>query len=211
MIDLYLLIFLYLFSVYNTMNILIPKGSNRCISKYYRKDELISFRYESLGYINERYKTELTYENKERIWYSHDRRYGASKIMSKKDGNYFLCFYSSSSKDMTISFNIGEEAEETIVNIDSIDSLNNAIGVFGNTLNNIDQDIKSGGANRESYAYKAKQIKFRISFTTILKIIFLIIFSGFQIYMVTSVVQKVKVVNKIEMKKKNKNEESAFL
>ena len=77
--------------------------------------------------------------------------------------------------------------------------------------------IRSGAVRREKHSTITQSIQSKITWYTWVKVIFLILFSFFQIVMITSIFKNVKVVSKIEMGHSNKggkdkdNEGTEFL
>ena len=70
--------------------------------------------------------------------------------------------------------------------------------------------IRNGAVRREKHSEISNAIKNKITWYTSLKVLFLVMFSVFQIMMVTSIFNKVKIVNKISMNSsKGKDKETS--
>ncbi len=190
----------------------IKKKERKCISKYFTEKDTIDLSFSVLGYMREKYQMEILHEKKTRVWDIRNKESGDAKIVAKKTGNYYLCIRGDYKKDIKISFNFNDASDlNQAVDVDSIDSLSNAVTSISSTMESIDFNIKKGGANRQSYAEIAHSIRSRITICTTIKIVFLLIFSVFQIMMITSVVQKVKVTKKIELSNTGKAKSTDFL
>lgn len=210
----FLLIFIALFLEISSMFIRIPPNKRQCTAKNYSTGQSINFNYFILGYFNEKYEAYIQREDKEIIFKKDGNQKGKYEGKINNKGNYYFCLLNSSPEEMRVNFNFEEKSTgNEQVSVENINTLNYAVSFLKRTLDKIDINIKNGAANRERHAKIAHNIRRRITIFTFLKIFFLLVFSSFQIIMVSSVVQKVKVVKKIEMGKGNKgsSENKEFL
>lgn len=204
----FLLFSLLLLKAVSSLYIFIPTKKTECVSVFYKEAQSLKVSYFIPGYIDEQYIASVYEQNKTgtAIWTSKHKQKNSVLVTTKNNTDYYFCFSNKAKKEMKVTFKFEDEkfAQEE-VSVDNINTLSNAINKVTKNIEKIDFNIKSGAANRESHAIVAHSIRKRITMFTSLKIIFLLIFSAFQIYMITSVVQNVKVVKKIEMGKHSGN------
>ena len=132
-------------------------------------------------------------------------------LNATEEGYHLICI-DTKTRRLTISFHFNEDnLEDTAVTVNSIESLSTNVNFIAKQIEGIDKNVKSGGANRDIYAQIAAGIRTRISYCTVFKVLFLVIFSIFQIRMITSVVKRVKVVKKIDLSKSDITSNTEFL
>ena len=199
-----IIIFSLLISYITSVFFKVPVKKSECITKYFNEKKKIKFSYYIVGFINEKY-TAILYSgyNREKIELrSSDDNENNEKIIDvERDRPYTFCIYNNDNVMMASNayFENEEEENKEEVLVDNIENLNYAITQITKSINKIDKNIKNGAGNREQHSIVAHSIRKRIMIFTTVKIIFLIVFSFFQIMMITSVLQGVKVVKTIEM------------
>ncbi len=190
----------------NNIFIQVNDREKRCVIQRYNETQTIYFTYTVYGYFRDMYNIEILYNGTDRVWESRNRDSGVARLSARKTGNYFVCVIPRKiRRDFRVNINFMEDNPATSmseVTIDSIENLGNYISRMSKTINKIDTNIKAGAGNRDSYSKIADDVKGSITLFTSLKVIFLLIFSVFQLLMITSVLKQVKVTKKIETGKK---------
>lgn len=194
-----LICFLFL-SVTNSIFIIVPKNDKKCISPINIKNSL-NFSFTVLGYMRDKYSIQIL-DNKFNVLQEIKNKENGNVYLSDKYIDAYICLIGSNKRDLKISFDFNVDNTEQHVDVNSIDTLTNAVIQMSQTLSKIDTNIKKSGANRFSYAAMTHKTIWNIKLFTSIKICLLIIFSILQVFMITNTIQNVKVTRKIEFTRK---------
>jgi hypothetical protein len=188
----------------------------RCISKEMQEKSNFSGVYFISGEREDGNKAMIKNSRGQIIWENHAQKSGSFNLYVQSTEAYSLCIESTVNQQLTISFEFyDEKKDEQLISVQSIDNLNSAIHGIRRKLDIIHGNIRNSAVRRSTHLEsKINHIKFyivsntitsKITFYTAVKIIFLIIFSIFQILMLTSIFGNVKVTSKIQMTESSPN------
>jgi hypothetical protein len=138
-----------------------------------------------------------------------------SKIMNKKNhkftqqikvgGNYKFCFENLASTKVTLSFEFDYGTNDySMVSIKTIENFVHVVDNLEKKLKKLQFNIRNSAVRKKAHFNIANSIRKKINIYAIIKIVFLIIFSVFQIMMITSIFNNVKVVKQINVNSETK-------
>ena len=152
-----------------------------------------------------------------------------SKIMNKKnnkfshriekDGELKFCFENLASSKVTLSFEFDYGTNDySVISIKTIENFVHVVDNLEKKLKKLQFNIRNSAVRKKAHFNIADSIRKKINIYAIAKIGFLILFSIFQLMMITSIFNNVKVVKQINinsetkpLKAKNINEIPDFL
>lgn len=214
--SLYLIFFL--FKQIHPMFITIQPKDSQCIYQEKQKTETFSVIYYISGEEEERNIVRIHDPKGEKIWEITSKSSSTFTTVAQMTGKYSFCIDNLSMGVFTVTFEFTEENKnKELITVQTIDNFQNALENINKKLDVMQFGIRSGAVRREKHSTITQSIQSKITWYTWVKVIFLILFSFFQIVMITSIFKNVKVVSKIEMGHSNKggkdkdNEGTEFL
>ena len=200
----------------SSMFFIVDRRETKCITQDKNTKQTLNIDYSLIGdYLKSTVYVKDPNDNK--MFEKRRRPSGTFNSKVRIDGKYSLCVENSSGSVLTANFNLkSEDTDKEMINIKSIDGLNTAVNDITNGVDKVLFNVKHGAVSRIDFMDKINKINSQINWYTTIKIIFLILFAVFQIYLITSVFKSVKIVSKIEMPKQFKgkgvpNENTEFL
>ena len=216
-----LLVFLLLFNIIDSLYIYIDPREKKCLTEY----RLANSSYDLIYYVSGQ-------EEENNIATIEDNNGNIiSKIMNKKnnkfshrvqkDGELKFCFENLASSKVTLSFVFDYGTNEySAISIKTIENFVTVVDNLEKKLKQLQFNIRNSAVRKKAHFNIADSIRKKINIYAIAKIGFLILFSIFQLMMITSIFNNVKVVKQINvnansenrpLKAKNINETPDFL
>ena len=214
-----LLIFLLLLNLIDSLYIYIEPREKKCLTEY----RLANSSYDLVYYVSGQ-------EEENNIATIEDNNGNIiSKIMNKKndkfshkvqkDGELKFCFENLASSKVTLSFVFDYGTNEySAISIKTIENFVYVVDNLEKKLKKLQFNIRNSAVRKKAHFNIADSIRKKINIYAIAKIGFLILFSIFQLMMITSIFNNVKVVKQINvnsenrpLKAKNINETPDFL
>jgi len=214
-----LLIFLLLLNLIDSLYIYIDPREKKCLTEY----RLANSSYDLVYYVSGQ-------EEENNIATIEDNNGNIiSKIMNKKndkfshkvqkDGELKFCFENLASSKVTLSFVFDYGTNDySAISIKTIENFVYVVDNLEKKLKKLQFNIRNSAVRKKAHFNIADSIRKKINIYAIAKIGFLILFSIFQLMMITSIFNNVKVVKQINvnsenrpLKAKNINETPDFL
>ena len=216
-----LLVFLLLFNIIDSLYIYIDPREKKCLTEY----RLANSSYDLIYYVSGQ-------EEENNIATIEDNNGNIiSKVMNKKnnrlshrvqqDGELKFCFENLASSKVTLSFVFDYGTNEySAISIKTIENFVTVVDNLEKKLKQLQFNIRNSAVRKKAHFNIADSIRKKINIYAIAKIGFLILFSIFQLMMITSIFNNVKVVKQINvnansenrpLKAKNINETPDFL
>lgn len=119
-------------------------------------------------------------------------------VKTDKPGDYYFCVENVSKSKITLTFQFENEERETdMVSIQSVEYFVSGVHILEKKLDRLNFNVGNSAVRKKTHFNISNSIRNKINIYAIIKIIFLVIFSLFQIFMITSVFRNIKQVNKI--------------
>jgi len=214
-----LLIFLLSLNLIDSLYIYIEPREKKCLTEY----RLANSSYDLVYYVSGQ-------EEENNIATIEDNNGNIiSKIMNKKndkfshkvqkDGELKFCFENLASSKVTLSFVFDYGTNDySAISIKTIENFVYVVDNLEKKLKKLQFNIRNSAVRKKAHFNIADSIRKKINIYAIAKIGFLILFSIFQLMMITSIFNNVKVVKQINvnsenrpLKAKNINETPDFL
>ena len=195
---------------------IVEPGKRECVAQRKEADKHFGLLYYVSGEEEDKNRMIILNPDKEEVWVDTNLKKGSYNTITKKEGNHYLCIENTSSSSLTITFEFNERKnEKELLSIETIEGLNTAIIDITEKLNKVEFNIKNSAVRRAKHGEITQGIRKKMINATTVKICFLLVFSLFHIYMITSIFKNVKVVSQISFsqgkKGKNAEETSEFL
>ena len=183
-----------------SMYFFVDNGQTECISQKKFTEENFRIIYYISGAKEEGNLITITTPSGKKIWEGTQKKHDKLSFKTHEEGYYKFCVKNRSNGKLTITFEFPEEIKESqVLSVKNINNFATAIDNILLKLNNIQFNIRNSAVRRGKHAQVTQKIMKKITMYTTIKIIFLILFSLFQICMVTSIFKDVKVVDKISI------------
>ena len=202
---------IFLANIYKISSLFItinPKDT-QCLSQSKQKSENLNIIYYISGEEEKRNIARILDPDNKKLWETPGLSSSTYSVLAQKTGKYSFCVDNLSEKPLTVTFEFSENnPEKEMITISTIDNLNSALNDVSKKLDVMQFGIRNGAVRREKHSEITRSIQSKITWYTWLKVIFLVLFSVFQIMMVTSIFKNVKIVTKIEMGNKGNRDNS---
>jgi hypothetical protein len=199
-ITLFTIIFILNIAKIKTMYFFVNNGETECITQKKFIDENFRIIYYISGAKEEGNKITINSPSGKKLWEGTQKKHDKLTFKTHEEGYYQFCVNNKSNGKLTITFEFPEEIKESqVLSVKNIKNFATAIDNILKKLNNIQFNIRNSAVRRIKHNQVTLEIMSKISLYTTLKIVFLILFSAFQICMVMSIFKDVKVVDKISI------------
>ena len=201
-----LLVFLLLFNIIDSLYIYIDPREKKCLTEY----RLANSSYDLIYYVSGQ-------EEESNIATIEDNNGNIiSKVMNKKnnrlshrvqqDGELKFCFENLASSKVTLSFVFDYGTNEySAISIKTIENFVTVVDNLEKKLKQLQFNIRNSAVRKKAHFNIADSIRKKINIYAIAKIGFLILFSIFQLMMITSIFNNVKVVKQINVNANSEN------
>ena len=201
-----LLVFVLLFNIIDSFYIYIDPREKKCLTEY----RLANSSYDLIYYVSGQ-------EEENNIATIEDNNGNIiSKVMNKKnnrlshrvqqDGELKFCFENLASSKVTLSFVFDYGANEySAISIKTIENFVTVVDNLEKKLKQLQFNIRNSAVRKKAHFNIADSIRKKINIYAIAKIGFLILFSIFQLMMITSIFNNVKVVKQINVNANSEN------
>ena len=207
-IILFTLFIVNLFKI-SSMFITINPKNTQCLSQIKQKSDNLNIIYYISGEEEKKNNARILDPDNKKLWETPGLTSSTFNVVAQKTGKYSFCVDNNSEKPLTVTFEFSENnPEKEMITISTIDNLNSALNDVSKKLDVMQFGIRNGAVRREKHSEITRSIQSKITWYTWLKVIFLVLFSVFQIMMVTSIFKNVKIVTKIEMGNKGNRDHS---
>lgn len=207
-IILFTLFIVNLFKI-SSMFITINPKNTQCLSQIKQKSDNLNIIYYISGEEEKKNNARILDPDNKKLWETPGLTSSTFNVVAQKTGKYSFCVDNNSEKPLTVTFEFSENnPEKEMITISTIDNLNSALNDVSKKLDVMQFGIRNGAVRREKHSEITRSIQSKITWYTWLKVIFLVLFSVFQIMMVTSIFKNVKIVTKIEMGNKGNRDNS---
>ena len=200
-----LLIILLLLNLTDSLYIYIDPREKKCLTEY----RLANSTYDLVYYVSgqeEESNIATIEENNGNVLY---------KIMNKKnhkfshkiqkDGELKFCFENLASTKVTLSFEFDYGTDDySVISIKTIENFVHVVDNLEKKLKKLQFNIRNSAVRKKAHFNIADSIRKKINIYAIAKIGFLILFSIFQLMMITSIFNNVKVVKQINVNSENR-------
>ena len=205
------IILLSLLYVVNAMFFTVNSNDIQCITQTKHINDKFNVIFSMSGEEENNNIAKLKDPDDKVLWQTPGKATSTFSTTAQKVGKYSFCVENYSRSILTVTFEFPEEDEgKKIITVNTIENLHFAIDDISKKMDMMQYSIRNGAVRREKHSEISNAIKNKITWYTSLKVLFLVMFSVFQIMMVTSIFNKVKIVNKISMNSsKGKDKETS--
>ena len=183
-------LFIVLFLIPLSSSLMLILDSQFCLSKYIEKRDTLRLSYQ-LSNEDSSIKTTIK-GHRDEIVYTSEKPKDIYEKYSEKSLTYTLCFELTSGSSSIISFDFSSfnEKQYQLVNDEDIDIVYKNITTISHLFNEIEDNLKFDIEKRDSH-YKTSNDFFRlINILSIAKIVFLLLVSVFEIYLIARLLSK---------------------
>mmetsp|Transcript_15467 Transcript_15467/g.16050 ORF Transcript_15467/g.16050 Transcript_15467/m.16050 type:complete len:225 (+) Transcript_15467:20-694(+) len=196
----------------STVFLSISPHNRECVNVEVLKEHGFSGKYYMSGEEEKNNKVTVEDSKKNLIWQSHSQKQSEFKIGVHEDQSYTICFFNTDKKFLTVTFDFFEESESNnIVSAQSISDMNQNIHEVRRKVDIIHSDLRNSAIRRTVHMDISNTLVSKITTFTGIKLLFLVMFTVFQVFMITSIFNTGKIINKITINSIDPSEESMKL
>ena len=211
--------FLEFFSLINSLFIYIEPREKKCLTKFIPSNSSFDIVYYVSGQEEERNIGTIEDDKGNIISKVYNKKNHKFSYQPRKDGELNFCFENLASSKITLNFELDFGTNDyQMISIRTIENFVSAIDNLEKKLKKLQFNIRNSAVRKRAHFKIADDIRRKINIYAIIKIGFLILFSIFQLMMITSIFNNVKVVKQINinserkpLKSGNKQETPDFL
>ena len=199
------LIIIILSSYINSLYIYIESREKKCLTDY----RLANTSFDVIYYVSgqeEEMNIATIEDNKGNIF---------SKVMNRKnykfsykpklDGDFKFCFENLAQSKVTLSFEFDYGTNDySMISIRTIENFVHVVNDLEKKLKKLQFNIRNSAVRKKAHFNVADSIRKKVNIYAFIKIGFLILFSIFQLMMITSIFNNVKVVKQINVNSETK-------
>ena len=200
-----LLFFLSLLYYSNSLYIYLDSNEKKCLNTTREKDTAFDVIYYVSGQDEE--KNVATIENKfgKKLVTIRDKKNDRLHYYITEQGEYKFCIQNLASTKNTVTFEFELGVNQySAVSIHTIENFVHGVNNLENRIKRLQFNIRNSAVRKKAHFNIAESIRKKINIYAVVKIGFLILFSVFQLMMITSIFNNVKVVKQININSENK-------
>jgi len=196
----YFILFLSFLTLINTLYIYVDPREKKCLTKYISYNASFDVVYYVSGQQEEQNMVTIEDEKGNIFDKVYNKKYHKFSYSPKKDGELSFCFGNLASTQVTLNleFDFGTN-DYSMISIRTIENFVSAVNNLEKKLKKLQFNIRNSAVRKRAHFKIANDIRRKINIYAIIKIGFLILFSIFQLMMITSIFNNVKVVKQINI------------
>ena len=199
-----LLFFLFFFENINCLFFQVHQGKTECISQNKKIGEEFKIKYYLSGQKEEGNLIIIYSPSNKKIWEGNKKKNDKLSFQAIENGYHRFCVTNNSKGSLTVTFQFPEEIKTSqLLSTENIDEVSKSINEMNKKLNNIQFNIRNNAVRRGEHSKVTQDIRYKISIYNYVKITFWILFSIFQICIVTTIFKDFQIVNKISINTKS--------
>jgi len=194
------LIILSLLTFINSLYIYIEPREKQCLADFRVSNSSFDVVYYVSGQDEE--KNTATIEDSKGFVLSkiENRKNHKFSYLPKEDGEYKFCFENLAQTKVTLSFEFDYGTNDySMISIHTIENFVHVVDNLEKKLKKLQFNIRNSAVRKKAHFNIANSIRKKINIYAFVKIGFLILFSIFQLMMITSIFNNVKVVKQINI------------
>lgn len=213
------LILLCLLTFIESLYIYIDPREKKCLTDFRIANSSFDVVYYVSGQEEEKNTASIEDEKGNIINKIMNRKNHKFSYLPKTDGEYKFCFENLAQTKVTLSFEFDYGTNDySMISIHTIENFVHVVDNLEKKLKKLQFNIRNSAVRKKAHFNIANSIRKKINIYAFVKIGFLILFSIFQLMMITSIFNNVKVVKQINinsekrpLKSGNKPETTDFL
>ena len=199
------LIFLLSFSLINGLYIYVEPKEKRCLNDFRNTNSSFDVIYFVSGQEEERNIATLEDPQGNLISKMMNQKNHKFSHTVKQEGEYKFCFENLAQTKVTLSFEFDYGTTDFgMISIRTIENFVHVVDSLEKKLKKLQFNIRNSAVRKKAHFNIAESIRKKINLYAFAKIGFLILFSVFQIMMITSIFTNVKVVKQININSETK-------
>ena len=199
------LILLLSFSFIKSLYIYIEPKEKKCLSDFRYSNTSFDVIYYVSGQEEERNVATLEDKNGNLITKIMNKKNHKFNFKVKEEGEYKFCFENLAQTKVTLSFEFDYGTTDFgMISIRTIENFVHVVDSLEKKLKKLQFNIRNSAVRKKAHFNIAESIRKKINLYAFAKIGFLILFSVFQIMMITSIFTNVKVVKQININSETK-------
>ena len=199
------LIFILSFSLIKSLYIYIEGNEKKCLSDYRYSNTSFDIIYYVSGQEEERNIATLEDNNGNILSKIMNQKNHKFSHKVKQDGEYKFCFENLAPTKVTLSFEFDYGTNDyAMISIKTIENFVHVVDNLEKKLKKLQFNIRNSAVRKKAHFNIANSIRRKINIYAFAKIGFLILFSIFQLMMITSIFNNVKVVKQININSETK-------
>ena len=199
------LFFLSLLYYSNSLYIYLESNEKKCLNSTREKNTAFDVVYYVSGQDEEKNVATIEDNNGNRLVTIMNKKNDRLHYFLTKDGEYKFCIENFASTKNTVSFEFEYGINQySAVSIHTIENFVHGVNNLENRIKRLQFNIRNSAFRKKVHFNIAESIRKKINIYAVVKIGFLILFSVFQLMMITSIFNNVKVVKQININSENK-------
>ena len=199
------LIFILSFSLIKSLYIYIEGNEKKCLSDYRYSNTSFDIIYYVSGQEEERNIATLEDNNGNILSKIMNRKNHKFSHKVKQEGEFKFCFENLAPTKVTLSFEFDYGTTDFgMISIKTIENFVHVVDSLEKKLKKLQFNIRNSAVRKKAHFNIAESIRKKINIYAFAKIGFLILFSIFQLMMITSIFTNVKVVKQININSETK-------
>ena len=199
------LIFLLSFSLINGLYIYVEPREKKCLNDFRYKNSSFDIIYFVSGQEEERNIATLEDPNGNLISKMMNQKNHKFSHAVRQKGEYKFCFENLAPTKVTLSFEFDYGTTDFgMISIKTIENFVHVVDSLEKKLKKLQFNIRNSAVRKKAHFNIAESIRKKINIYAFAKIGFLILFSIFQLMMITSIFTNVKVVKQININSETK-------
>ena len=213
-----IILFLSLNNIYSLYTNVDPY-EKKCLTDYRMANSSFSVIYFVSGQEEEDNLATIEDNESNVLLKAQDYKNHSFNYVPENDGEFKFCFENTASTKVTLSFEFDYGFNDySMISIHTIENFVNAVDNLEKKLKKLQFNIRNSAVRKKTHFTIAESIRKKINIYAFIKIGFLILFTVFQLMMITSIFSNVKVVKQINvnsetrpLKSKKPSETTDFL
>ena len=194
------LIILSLFTAIKSLYIYVEPNEKKCLTDFRYSNSSFDIIYYVSGQEEERNIATLEDKNGNLISKIMNQKNHKFSHKVKQDGEYKFCFENLAPTKVTLSFEFDYGTNDySMISIHTIENFVHVVDNLEKKLKKLQFNIRNSAVRKKAHFNIANSIRRKINIYAFAKIGFLILFSIFQLMMITSIFNNVKVVKQINI------------
>ena len=195
-----LIIFLSLFTFTESLYIYVDYYERKCLSDYRMANSSFDIVYFVSGQEEEFNEATIEDDNGNIFYKLTNRKNAKLSHKPNKNGMLNFCFKNLATNRVTLSFEFDYGTNDySMISIKTIEHFVQVVNNLEKKLKKLQFNIRNSAVRKKAHFNIANSIRKKINIYAFIKIGFLILFSIFQLMMITSIFNNVKVVKQINI------------
>ena len=184
-------------TIINSLYVFIDAKEKLCVKRYRKLNQVLHIIYSISGKEDE-VRNIITVDGPDDFNMLRELDSISNKVylFVEREGYHKFCVENLANHNVNLSFYFGDENDEEKLSIKNVERFVDNVSKLSKRIDTLKFNLGNSVIRKKAYLEIAQTIRKKINICTIIKIIFILIFAGLQLVLITSIFNKVKIVKK---------------